>query len=69
MELENKMDKIITTNSEYNLKMHKLVLGVHPDKDGNEFPYQPKRSKREDQVGKVYHRNENGTYPPLDAVL
>jgi len=37
------MDKIVTKISEYSLGIHKLILGVHMDKEGNEFTYQPER--------------------------
>lgn len=43
-------EKIIKTYSPYNEETHKKVLGVNKDKDGNEFIYQPERSKREDKV-------------------
>lgn len=44
------MKKIITTLTKYNLEIHKDILGRQFDKDGNEFYYQPERSKREDLV-------------------
>jgi hypothetical protein len=58
------MDKIITTISEYNLELHKLILGVHTDKDGKEFTYQPERlnpetldKEKDDEMGRYYLSN------------
>jgi hypothetical protein len=41
-------EKIIKIYSPYCEETHKRVLGICKDKEGNEFPYQPERSKRED---------------------
>ncbi len=48
------MDKVITTISEYNLEMHKLILGVNTDKNGNEFVYQPERLNPEALVEEAF---------------
>lgn len=44
------MNKIVTTFSKYDLKEHKIVLGIYADQEGNEYTYQPERSKREDSI-------------------
>jgi len=51
------MEKIITTYSEYDLELHKDILGRHFDKDGNEFYYQPERSEQENE--EMFHELMN----------
>ena len=43
--------KIIITYSEYNLELHKDILGRQFDKDGKEFYYQPERLNPETPKG------------------
>lgn len=45
------MSKIITTNYKYNLEMHKKILGVYQDVEGNEYIYQPERLNPEAPKG------------------
>ncbi len=64
------MEKVIVTTSKYCRETHERVLGKQVDVEGNEFYYQPERSKREDlikELGKFKPKSlrpEDGYLPP-----